>query len=92
MKRKPLTVAIDRIEGTTAVAEADDGRQFEAPVKSFKERPREGMIYRVPLDRSGKPDWANAISDPAEESKRKADVADRMNRLRKRDPGDDIKL
>jgi hypothetical protein len=92
MKKKTLIVSIDRVEGSTAIAETDDGLHFEVPVKSFDEKPSEGMIYRVPLDRTGNPDWPRATRDPAEESKRKADLTNRMANLRKRDPGGDIKL
>ena len=92
MKKKSITVSIDRIEGTVAVAETDEGQHFEIAVKTFGEKPREGMIYRVPLDRSGKPDWPNAVPDPAEQAKRKSDLTARMNTLRKRDSGGDIEL
>lgn len=87
-----LLVSIDRIEKSTAVAEGDDGRTFEVPIKTFTGRPREGMIYRVPLDGRGEPIWTEAVADSAAEAARKADLEARMYWLRRKDPGGDIKL
>jgi hypothetical protein len=89
MPPKTLTVAVDRIEGTIVVLEADDGQMFEVPIKSFRKRPREGMVYRVPMGKQ--PLWAKAVADPEEESRRNAAARKQMEELWRRDPGGDIK-
>lgn len=90
--KKSILVAVDRIEKTIAVLEGDDGRDFEVPVKSLTDRPKEGMVYRVPVDSEGKPDWAQAVADSVEAARRVADRKRRMDALRKKDTGGDIDL
>jgi hypothetical protein len=90
--KKPIFVAVDRIEGLVAVLEGDDGHTFEVPVKSFKHKPKEGMVYRVPVDSRKNPEWAHAVSDPTEASRRLADRKRRMDARRKHDNGGDIEL
>jgi hypothetical protein len=87
-----LIVSIDRIEGTVAVAESDDGRRWEIPARQLEPAPAEGMIYNVPLDKKMKPVWAKAVRDEAEEARRKVALGKRLAALRKRDRGGDIEL
>jgi len=87
-----MIVAIDRVERAIAVAESDDGRRFEVPVARFKAAPREGRIYRVPVDGKGEPQWEKSVADDDEMQRRKKALGDRVERLRKKDPGGDVKL
>lgn len=91
-RAKTLLVAIDRIEGTTAILESDDGREFSVPVKTFENRPREGMMLRVPLNADGSPNWPVATVDRAAETKRRKDLDARVTNLKKGDRGGDLKL
>lgn len=92
MPAKSLIVSIDRIERGIAVAEADAGRRYEVSVGRFPEKPAEGMVYRVPLDARGEPEWENAQADHAEAERRRAELGRRMKRLRDRDSGGDVEL
>ena len=91
MKRKSIVVAVDRIEGTTAILETDDGTHYRVPVKSFPEKPSEGLVYRVPL-KDRKPEWPGAVADHVETDRRRKQLRKRMNDLRNRDSGGDIEL
>jgi hypothetical protein len=90
MRNEALIVSVDRIEGTVAVLEADDGRTFEVPVVSFRVPPREGMIYRVPVEIQ--PLWARATHDHDETARRKAELRKRMETLKRNDAGGDVEL
>jgi hypothetical protein len=92
MPDKSLIVSVDRIEGQTVVLVCDDGRQFEAQARDFSEKPSEGLIYTVPTDREGNPQWKKAASDRAETNRRMKDLRRRMDALRSRDQGGDFKL
>jgi hypothetical protein len=92
MPARSLTVSVDRIEGRTVVLEGDDGRRFEARVRDFSHKPREGMIYSVPLDRAGDPVWKEAAADHDETDRRRVDLQRRTDALRKRDQGEDVEL
>jgi hypothetical protein len=72
--------------------EAEDGRSFIVAVRSLTERPREGLIYHVPLDDDGDPLWSDATADSAATDARKKDLGDRMKRMRDGDDGGDLKL
>ena len=90
MRKDSLIVSVDRVEGENVVLESDDGRTFEVPVKSFMERPTEGMIYRVPLGKQ--PQWAKATPDHEATAQRKADFQRRIENLKRHDRGGDIDL
>jgi hypothetical protein len=87
-----LIVSIDRVEGKVAVAESDDGRRWEIPLRQLRPAPTEGMIYRVPVDKKSKPVWAKAVRDVAEEAQRRKALGGRVEALRERDHGGDIEL
>jgi hypothetical protein len=90
--RKTWFASVDRIEGSMIVLEVDDGQTFEVPSKVLPGHPSEGTIYRVPLDPAGKPLWSEAVADARESERRKADLTARMQALRAKDPGGDMKL
>ena len=90
MRQDSLIVSVDRLEGTIAVLEAEDGRVFEVPVTSFKIPPREGMIYRVPVGKQ--PQWAKAQPDHEATALRKAEMEKRLKNLMRHDHGGDVKL
>lgn len=87
-----LIVTIDRVERSTAMVELNEGRLVPVPVKRFPATPREGEVYRVPLDDKGDPVWSLAVRDRGEEERRKHDVGGRIDALRKRDAGGDVEL
>ena len=90
MRKKTLIVSVDRLEGSIAVLESDDGHTYEVPLISFKVKPREGMIYRVPVAKQ--PQWAKAEPDPEETERRTGELGNRMTRLTKEDAGGDVEL
>jgi hypothetical protein len=53
---------------------------------------REGVVLRVRLDAGGKPDWSSATVDDAERERRLQEARDRLERLRRTDPGGDVVL
>lgn len=83
---------LDRIEGATAVLVDDAGATLDVPVRSLPSGVREGAVLRVSLRADGAPDWSTARVDHAEAARRRAEGEERLKRLRKRDPGGDIKL
>ena len=92
MRNHEVIVAIDRVERAIAVAESDDGRRFEVPVARFKAAPREGRIYRVPVDERGELQWEKSVADDDEMQRRRKALGDRVDHLRKKDPGGDVTL
>jgi hypothetical protein len=86
-----IIVAVDRIESGIVVFESDSGEQYNLPVATLHLAPREGMVYRVPLDTQKRPLWDSAVEDADESRRRLADLSDRLARLRK-DSGGDIQL
>jgi hypothetical protein len=89
---KSILVAVDRVEGSIAVMQADDGREFSVPAKSLGSKPTEGLIYRVPVRADGKPQWSKAIADPAAAEARRKDLDGRMSSMRQKDPSGDLEL
>jgi len=88
-----LTLAVDRLESSTALLIADDGREFVVPRKSLpQDGRREGAILRVELNDAGDPVWSTARVDVAEERRRLEDARRRLDVLKRSDPGGDISL
>lgn len=83
---------VDRIEGATAVLVDDDGRTLDVPKRGLPAGAVEGTVLRVPLGKDAKPEWARARVDQDEAARRRAEAQDRIERLKKRDPGGDITL
>jgi hypothetical protein len=84
--------AVDRIESQRALLEDDDGTTLIVNVRSLPRGTKEGTVLRVPLDDAGNPEWNTAAIDDAETARRRAEARDRLERLKKRDPGGDITL
>ena len=90
---RTLLLAVDRMEGKTAVLIADDDREFELPRRQLpKDARRQGAVIRVDLDERGAPLWATACADRDEERRRLDDARRRLERLKSKDPGGDVSL
>ncbi len=83
---------VDRIEGTTAVIVADDGRTFDAPRRALPKGCREGTVLRIDTANMESPDWANAVIDEPERVRRLERARDTLRRLSETDPGGDVDL
>ena len=84
--------SVDRIEGALAVLVGDDGSEHEVSRKQLPKGTVENSVLEVPLDGSGRPDWAGARLDPAERERRMQRALALLEELKKRDPGGDIVL
>ena len=84
--------AVDRLEDDHVVLIDDDGGQVEQPVRAFPFRVKEGMVLRVPLNDRGRPAWTQAVRDEDEERRRLDEARARLERLKRRDPGGDVRL
>lgn len=83
---------VDRIEGDVAVLVGDEGVALDVPVGTLPVTAREGVVLRVRLAPSGKPDWSSAAPDAAERERRLREARARLGRLRRTDPGGDVAL
>lgn len=94
---RSVRYAVDRIEGDGAsaivvlIADAD-GTVVEVPKTALGQSAVEGAVVTVRLRTDGTPDWATAARDTAEEARRRAAAADALARLRRKDPGGDLRL
>jgi hypothetical protein len=84
--------AVDRLEGRHAVLIGDDGSRHEVPRKQLPKGATERSVLDVSLDRGGRPDWAGARLDAAEEERRLKRALAQLEELKTRDPGGDIVL
>ncbi len=82
---------VDRIEGRTAVLMLDTGEEHDVPLRKLPVGTQEGTVLRVDND-DGALNWSSARIDKAETARRKREATDVLHRLRRRDPGGDIKL
>lgn len=83
---------VDRIEGDVAVLVGDEGVALDVPLGVVPVKVREGLVLRVRLAPSGKPDWSSAAPDDAERERRVKEARARLDRLRRTDPGGDVVL
>jgi len=83
---------VDRIEGTTAVIVADDGREFDVPRRALPKGCREGTVLRIDAASMESLDWANAVIDETERVRRLERARDALRRLSESDPGGDVEL
>ena len=83
---------VDRIEGTTAVIVADDGRTFDAPRRALPTGCREGTVLRIDAASMERPDWSKAVIDEPERIRRIERSRDTLQRLSETDPGGDVDL
>lgn len=83
---------VDRVEGPLAVLVRDgDERTAEVPVRDLPAGCRAGTVLRVPAP-DGQPNWAAAVPDEEARLARLREAEDVLARLRRRDPGGDIRL
>ena len=84
---------VDRREGAIVVLVDDDDRSIDVHAARLPRACRsEGAVIRVPLAPDGSPDWGRAKRDRQEERRRIAELAARVKRLQRSDPGGDIVL
>lgn len=81
--------AVDRIENDLAVLLDDDGTGFAVALTQLPLALREGMVLAVRTGVDGRPDWSTTVHDETEERWRLEDAAERLERLKERDPGRD---
>lgn len=53
---------------------------------------REGSVLRIPFGAQNLPNWASAVIDKQEEHRRLKEAQDRLDDLKRGDPGGDITL
>ncbi|MCY3600089.1 MAG: DUF3006 domain-containing protein [Gemmatimonadetes bacterium] len=83
---------VDRVEGCIAVLIRDvDERAEDVPIETLPAGSREGAVLRVP-EAEGRPHWGGAVLDEEARQTRLREAEDVLRRLRRRDPGGDIKL
>ena len=84
---------VDRRDGSVVILVDDSGNIVEIDGGSLPAECRaEGAVLRVPLDSASQPIWQKAIRDKVEEKRRLELNADRLKKLRRRDPGGDVSL
>ncbi len=83
---------VDRMEGEIAVLVRDDGTALDVAGKALPVTLRPGSVLRVPLTATGLPDWSSAAVDDAERARRLQRARERLERLRRTDPGSDVVL
>jgi hypothetical protein len=91
MKSSRRHYAVDRIENDLAVLLDDEGTGFAVPLRQLPLALREGMVLAIRTDRDGRPDWRTAAHDETEERWRLEDAAERLERLKGRDPDREAK-
>lgn len=83
---------VDRVEGSIAVLIRDgDERTEDVSVRALPAGTREGSVLRVP-ELDGRPDWTAAVPDEDARRARLREAEEVLERLRRRDPGGDLKL
>ncbi|MGE0158580.1 MAG: DUF3006 domain-containing protein [Gemmatimonadales bacterium] len=84
---------VDRVRGDVAVlVEDDSGAARNVPLGSLPGGTREGDVLRVPVDAAGEPEWTAARADERLRDERLDEARAALDRLRRRDPGGDVKL
>jgi hypothetical protein len=86
-------LVVDRIEGERAVLVDDETRaRMEVPTAELPFVVREGDVLRVPLAAQDELNWESATVDEELKRERLEDALRRLDRLKRRDPGGDVKL
>ena len=84
---------VDRFEGDVAVLVEDEtGVIHRAQRRVLPQATREGDVLRVPVGDEGEPDWTAATVDEQARDDRLNEARAALERLRRRDPGGDVKL
>jgi hypothetical protein len=88
-----LIWVVDRVGREIAsLIEDETGATRAVPFGDLPQGTREGDVLRVPLDASGVPDWRAAAADESLRRERMEEARAALERLRRRDPGGDVKL
>jgi hypothetical protein len=84
---------VDRVGRKIAsLVEDDGGATRDVPRRDLPQDTREGDVLRVPTDASGELDWRAATADESLRRARLEEARAGLERLRRRDPGGDVKL
>lgn len=85
---------IDRFEDPVAVLVPDAERlpDEHVPRSNLPAGAAAGDVLRVPPSTAGTPDWFAAVIDPELRRARLEEARERLDSLKKRDPGGDIVL
>ena len=84
---------VDRVGRRLAsLVEDESGSTRDVPRRDLPQDTREGDVLRVPVDASGEPDWRAATADESLRRERMEEARAALERLRRRDPGGDVKL
>jgi Ethanolamine utilization protein EutJ (predicted chaperonin) len=83
---------VDRVEGPIMIVIANDGAAREVARTTLPADIGEGAVLRVPLDEDGVPLWACAERARDLEEGLLREGRDRLDELKKRDPGGDVVL
>ncbi|HKW41997.1 MAG TPA: DUF3006 family protein [Gemmatimonadales bacterium] len=92
MRAREVFYTVDRREGEIAVLVADDGAARDIPGRALPVALAAGMVLRVRLTASGEPEWSTATIDDPERARRLRQARERLERLRRTDPGGDVVL
>ncbi len=85
--------AVDRREAAVVVVIDDDGTTFDVPGSALpKDCRAEGAVFDAPVGEDGAPIWKGAKRNRAAERGRLHEAQERIERLRRRDPGGDVEL
>ena len=84
---------VDRVVGDRVVLVEDEtGATREVPRATIPFTVRDGDVLRVPSGAGGEPTWSSAKADPELRRERLEEGRAAIDRLRKRDPGGNVKL
>ena len=83
---------VDRIEAGSTVLVDEDGITITIPGSTLPSGSAEGIVLRVPMSTAGQPRWEGAQVDHAETERRRAEADERLARLKRRDPGGDLRI
>ena len=84
---------VDRVgRDTASLVDDETGSTRDVARGDLPRDIREGDVLRVPFHGSGAPDWKGAVADEGLRQERLDDARAALDRLRRRDPGGDVKL
>ncbi len=91
-ERRERLWVVDRVEGSIALLIRDEDEHTEdVPTSVLPPGSREGSVLRAP-EQDGRPEWAAAVLDEEARRSRMRAAEEVLERLRRRDPGGDLKL
>ena len=89
---KTVLYAVDRLERNVAVLVSDRGETIEMPRLELPAGIHEGSVLRVGFGAQNLPDWASAVIDREEETRRLREAKQELDEMKRTDPGGDITL